>query len=791
MEKTYNPSDYEGKISKLWQKAAAFTPAGNTKKKPFSIIMPPPNANGSLHAGHLMYVVEDIAARYHRMQGQPTLWLPGTDHAGIETQVVYERELEKKGQSRFDLGQEKFYSQVMDFTRSHQGTMISQMQSMGFSADWSKLKFTLDEDIIELVYDTFAKLHEEGYIYRGNRIVNWCPRCQAAFADIELDHIERDDAMYTLDYETIQIGTTRPETIFADVAIAVNPQDKRYSKLIGKMARVPLIGREIPIIADEHVDPEAGTGALKITPGHDFNDYEIGQRHNLPEISIIDLDGNMINLPGKYAGLSVDKARQQVIRDLEATDALAKTSPLTHSVAIHDRCKSVIEPLISEQWFLRVKALNQPVIEAIESDKITFYPPRFQKIALDWLDQEHDWCISRQIWWGIRIPVYYKASNDPKKDPYIIAKTETEAEKYYGKGKYRAETDTFDTWFSSSQWPYATLMTTGDFDQFYPTSLMATARDILHKWVTRMIMFGLYSTGQVPFENVYLWGMVTDEHKQKLSKSKGNYDDPMKITAEYGTDALRLALSIGITPGNDGSISAAKITGYRNFVNKLWNIARYASGQFEATDKQVDFSANSNPVPHSPADHWILSRLSDATKQITKDLDTLRFSSAGEALYHFIWDDLADRYLEASKTTPNSPLLAYVLSVSLKLAHPFAPFVTEAIWQELANSKNLLIAEQWPNLIVPYDKQICKDFEIEVKEILAAKSQEATEHKKNSLKRDIEAKKRHLEIIAAKLDNKNFIENAPTNVVEAEKTRQKETQGVLESLEGELKKLQN
>lgn len=793
MEKTYNPSKYEGKISKLWEEAKAFAPAGDKGKKPFSIIMPPPNANGSLHAGHLMYVIEDIATRYHRMRGEPTLWLPGTDHAGIETQVVYERELEKKGQSRFDLGQEKFYDAVMDFTRSHQHTMISQMQSMGFSADWSKLKFTLDDEIIEIVYDTFAKLHADGYIYRGNRTVNWCTRCSAAFADIELYHTEREDAMYTLDYGVIQIATTRPETIFADTAVAVNPKDTRYKKLIGQTATIPLIGREIPIIADDHVDPDSGSGALKVTPGHDFNDYEIGQRHNLPEISVIDLSGKLINVPEKYAGLSVNEARRQVTRDLEATGVLVKTTPLTHSVAIHDRCKSIIEPLISEQWFLRVKKLNKPVAEAISSGKITFYPPRFRKIALDWLAQEHDWCISRQIWWGIRIPVYYKTSNDPAKDAYIIAKTKAEAEKYYGKGNYRAETDTFDTWFSSSQWPFATLMTTGDFERFYPTTLMATARDILHKWVTRMIMFGLYKTGQVPFENVYLWGMVTDEKKQKLSKSKGNYDDPMKITAEYGTDALRLALSIGITPGNDGSISEAKIKGYRNFVNKLWNIARYAQAQFETTtaqpkntDKKLDFSTNSNPVPHSSADHWILSRLADTTQHITKNLDSLRFSDAGDKLYHFIWDDLADRYIEASKTRPNSPLLAYVLSTCLKLAHPFAPFVTEAIWQEISNSKSFLISEQWPNFIVPFDKPSCKAFEIEIKEILAAKSQAVSEHKKNSLMRDIEAKKRHIEIINKKLANQDFVKNAPNIVVEAEKARLEEARDSLSRLEREL-----
>lgn len=791
MEKAYDPSKYEGKVAQAWEAAKAFAPRGDAKHKPYSIIMPPPNANGSLHAGHLMYVVEDIATRYHRMLGEPTLWLPGTDHAGIETQVVYERELEKKSQSRFDLGQEKFYSQVMNFTRAHQGTMISQMKSMGFSADWDKLKFTLDSDIIETVYDTFEKLHDDGHIYRGNRIVNWCPRCGAAFADIELDHVERKDAMYTLDYGSLQIATTRPETIFADTAVAVNPTDKRYKKLIGQMATIPLIGREIPIIGDEHVDPEAGSGALKVTPGHDFNDYEIGLRHNLPQISVIDLEGQMINVPERYAGLSVDEARKNVLTDLEETGALIKTTPLTHAVAIHDRCKSVIEPLITEQWFLRVGKLNQAVVKAIKDNQITFYPARFKKIALDWLAQEHDWCISRQIWWGIRIPVYYKTSSDPAKDPYLITRSEAEAKKYYGAGNYRAETDTFDTWFSSSQWPYATLQSTGDFDRFYPTSLMATARDILHKWVTRMIMFGLYSTGQVPFEKVYLWGMVTDEKKQKLSKSKGNYDDPMKITAEYGTDALRLALSIGITPGNDGAISEAKIKGQRNFVNKIWNIARYAQTQFEATKDKIDLDKLPTLLPRSAADHWILSRLNRAADSITKSLDNLRFSEAGETLYHFIWDDLADQYLEASKTEPNSPVLAFVLATVLKLAHPFVPFVTEAIWQELSSDQSLLMTEQWPKLNLDVDQTKVDNFAVEIKEILAKKSAEAKTHKVAALRRDLAAKQNLVKLAQAKLKNKAFVEKAPKSVVDAEKTRLKQAQEQIKKLEAELEEDQS
>ena len=448
LEKTYDASKHEADIFKLWEESGAFEPKGDPKKEPFCIIMPPPNANGSLHAGHLMYVVEDIATRYARMQDRPTLWLPGTDHAGIETQFVYEQILSKQNLTRHDLGQEKFYTDVDKFVRGQQHNIVGQFKSMGFSADWNKIKFTLDDDITKIVYDTFARMHKDGLIYRGNRIVNWDPVTQSAYSDIEIAHVEQEGELYYLDYGTLTIATTRPETIFADTAVAVNPRDKRYKDLIGKTAIIPLINREIPIIADDHVESGFGTGALKVTPGHDRNDYEIGQRHSLPQITVIDFEGKMINVPEEFAGLSVADARKAVIKSINLQGKLEKTEKITHSVAIQDRSKAVIEPLITEQWFVRVSELNKPVIKAIEGGAIKFYPARFKKIALDWLKNEHDWCISRQIWWGIRIPVYYKASDDPGKDPYIITSDEDAALKYYGKGNYRAETDTFDTFGS-------------------------------------------------------------------------------------------------------------------------------------------------------------------------------------------------------------------------------------------------------------------------------------------------------------------------------------------------------
>ncbi|MEI6481435.1 MAG: valine--tRNA ligase [Candidatus Saccharibacteria bacterium] len=795
MEKAYDPSKYEPKIRQLWQDNQSYDLGSNSPApdaEPFTIIMPPPNANGSLHAGHLMYVVEDIMTRYARLQGRPTLWQPGTDHAGIETQFVYEKKLATEGKTRHDLGQDKFYSEVWDFVEAHKGTMIEQMKAMGFSADWDKLKYTLDEDIIDIVLDTFKQLHDDGHIYRGNRIVNWDPVTQSAYADIELKHVEREDKLYTLDYGNIKIATVRPETIFGDVAIAVSPEDPRYADLIGQTATIPLIDRPIPIIADNHVEPAFGTGALKITPGHDKNDYEIGLRHDLPQLTVIDFEGKMINVPEEYAGLTVLDAREKIVSDLEASKALVKTEPYKHSVALQDRSGAQIEPLITEQWFMRVAELNKPVIDAIENDHVKLHPKRFKKIALEWLNNEHDWCISRQIWWGIRIPVYYKTSHDADKDAYIIAKTEAEAIAYFGAGNYRAETDTFDTWFSSGQWPYATLMTTlgDDWTNHYPTSVMATARDILHKWVTRMIMFSIYKTGKIPFENVYLWGMVTDEKGQKLSKSKGNYEDPMEITAEYGTDALRLALSIGITPGNDGKLSEEKIKGYRNFCNKLWNVARFITGRLEDSLNEGTLNLKvSEPKLLSPADHWIIEKTNTAIQSTTKHLDSYRFSEAGETVYHLLWSEFADCYIEYAKQSLNPEVLAYVLDVILRLAHPFAPFVTEAIWQELPWTDKLLITEHWPNTIIRTETELSKRFDIEILEILASKESASNESARTKIAKEISDKEKHIQLITAKLENKDFISHAPQTVIDQERARLDTTNAEIKALNQALKDL--
>ena len=698
LDKAYDPGSTEDRIYALWEESGAFAPDLDAKEDPYCIIMPPPNANGDLHLGHAMYTVEDILTRFHRMNGHPTLWMPGTDHAGIETQVVFERKLEKDGRSRFDLGPEKFYDEVMKFTRENQGNIIDQLRKMGFSADWSKMKFTLDEDVIDIVYDTFIEMDRDGLVYRGNRVCNWCPRCQTSFADIEIKYQEEDGFMYTIDYGPVQIGTTRPETMFGDTAVAVNPNDDRYKDLIGTEAMIPLINKNISIVADQHVDPKVGTGALKVTPAHDFNDFEIGMRHNLDTVAVIDKEGRMIGVPEALEGIVTSEARKLTVEMLEKAGVLVSKEPLTHSVAHCDRCGTTIEPLPTDQWYVKVDTLKHRAKEAIEDGRVRIIPERFTKECLEWLDQMYDWNVSRQIWWGIRMPVFYPLEPQDGKKDYLIAKTEQEAEDYYGKGSFHAETDTFDTWFSSSQWPHATLKTNDLLDTFYPTTVMETGRDILFKWVARMIMLGLYKMDEVPFKDVYLHGMVRDEKGQKMSKSKGNVINPLEMTSEFGTDALRMALLIGVTPGNDGSLSTDKVSGYRNFVNKLWNASRFVLMQCESTGvSPAEVESGKWKVENlGLADKAILSSLQDLITDVTDGLAEYRLSDVGERLYSFTWDYFCDWYLELSKGEANPEVLVHVLRTIVTLLHPYCPFVTEELWSQIKpKDAGMLISEQW------------------------------------------------------------------------------------------------
>ena len=690
MDTVYNHKEFEEKIYKKWEASNAFTPKINKRKKPFTIIMPPPNANDPLHIGHARFVaISDILVRYYRMKGKEVLWLPGSDHAGIETQYVFEKKLKEKGKSRFDYGREELFQMIWNYVIKNTGTMERQLKRLGASADWTRFKFTLDPDIVSVVLKTFKKLYDEGYVYRGEKIVNYCPRCGTNFSELEVNHVERTDNIYFLNYGPISVATTRPETIFADIAIAVNPKDKRYERLVGKTAKIPLVEREIPIIADSLVNKDFGTGALKITPGHDATDFEIGQKHNLPMFVVIDEQGRMTSVPKKYIGLKAEAAREQVVKDLEEKGLLKKTEKIVHTVGVCYRDKGLIEPRPAKQWFIKMKDLSGKALKSINDKEVKFASKKQEKIAKHWLRNIKDWNISRQIVWGIRIPAF--------RCDKCLEWTITEGEAptkcmQCGHEKLTQDTDTFDTWFSSSQWPFATLMTTkGDFEYFYPTSVMVTAYDILFFWVTRMIMLGLYATSQTPFKDVVLHGLVRDREGQKISKSKGNVIDPIEMTDKYGADALRMGLVWGALIDNDISLSEENIRGQRNFANKLWNVSRFIL----SPNSNVNLSAIKRPrVSHSD-DKKILKELASTQKKLSRLIESYRLSQAAEELYDFIWYKFANDYLERTKERRSDaqPVLEYVLARSLIISHPFMPFVTEAIWQ--MGAKGLLITTSW------------------------------------------------------------------------------------------------
>ncbi len=707
LAKAYEPNQYEPNIYALWEKSGAFRPKG--QGEPFSTVMPPPNANGNLHIGHALDMnLKDILVRYKRMAGCDAIFIPGADHAGFETWVVYEKELQKKGQSRFDFSREQLYSQVWNFVEEQRGNMELQLRALGTSASWEHLVFTLDQKVVGTVHSTFKKLWDDGLIYRGERIVNYSTAYQTSYADIEVDHKQEKGTLWHIAYPLIDkigeitIATTRPETLFGDTAVAVNPTDPRYKDLIGLHIQLPLSGREIPIIGDEYVDPEFGTGAVKITPAHDPNDFEVGKRHDLERIQVIDFDGTMINTPAQYLGLDVDKARKKVLAALQAEELIRKEQPHEHTVGYDYKSGLPIQPLIKEQWFLKIEPLAKRALEALENNEISFYPASRKQILKQYLEKVHDWNLSRQIPWGIPIPAFQNLA-DP--DDWIFDTRVDERTIEVDGKQYRREEDTFDTWFSSGQWPFITtdVLDGGDLARFYPTSLMETGTDLLDRWIARMIMLGLYTTGKVPFKDVYLHGMVLDEHSQKMSKSKGNVINPMDSIAEYGSDALRLGLIASRSPGQNQAFSTDRIVAGRNFCNKLWNIARFAE------HKLGDNYKPSTPTPKSLADHWIISELTKAKEAIEHGLNTYRFAEASESMYHAIWDGVADWYIEASKDQDNPDLLAWVLSTSLKLAHPFAPFVTETIWQTLPWNDSLLISESWPEMI-PYDDIAAAEF---------------------------------------------------------------------------------
>ena len=694
LAKQYIPNDYEPNIYALWETSEALEPTG--VGKPYSIIMPPPNANGNLHIGHALDMnLKDILIRYHRMKGDDAVFIPGADHAGFETWVVYERELTKQGKSRFDFSRDQLYSQVWNFVQEKRGNMELQLRALGVSASWKHLTFTLDDKVINTVYDTFKKMWDDNLVYRGERIVNYCTEHQTSFADIEVEHKNEKGKLWKIAYPTLDkigeiiIATTRPETMLGDVAVAVHPDDERYKKLIGTRILLPIVDKEIPIIADEYVDMSYGTGAVKITPAHDPNDFEIAKRHDLPLESIISPEGKMINVPAQFLGLTPVEARARVLEALEALELRRGETEIEHAVGHCYKCGSIIEPMIKEQWFIKTQSLAQPAIDALKKEEITFYPASKRKELIAYLEQLKDWNISRQIPWGIPIPAFVN-ENDPKD---WIFDTRTNEQSIVVNGTtYIREEDTFDTWFSSGQWPYIVTdyLTGGDLANYFPTDMMETGMDIMRAWVSRMIMLSLYRTGKLPFKEVYLHGMVNDEHNQKMSKSKGNVINPMELVAEFGSDATRMGVISGRAPAQSQAFNRGSVIAARNFCNKLWNIARFVEAQIGDNHQIVDLE------PQTPADHWIIRQLNDAANNIAVRLEQYRFSEASETVYHTIWDDVADWYIESSKTAINRPLLSWVLATSLKIAHPFAPFVTETIWQTLNYTDGILMREAWP-----------------------------------------------------------------------------------------------
>lgn len=756
--KSYEPGEFEPQIYAEWEKAGVFQPRKIVAESYeaetqdcYALVMPPPNANGNLHIGHgLTIAIEDSLARYYRLKGKSTWYIPGADHAGFETWVVYERALEKQGHTRFEYSRDELYARVWDFVQEQRGNMELQVRALGASCAWPDLTFTLDENVVSRVYQTFEKMWNDGMIYRGEKLVNFCPKHQTAFADIEVEHVDEDGKLWDIAYEVVSkpedmvddasdfekreiiVSTTRPETIFGDMAVAVNPEDERYKDIIGGLVKLPLTDRMIPIVADEHADPEYGTGAVKITPAHDFDDFEVGERHGLERLKVIGEDGKMTEAAGEeFAGLTTEECRKRVLKDLEEQGLLRGEKKIKHAVAHCYKCGAVIEPMLKAQWFIDVKRLAAGAIERLERGEIKFYPANKKKVLIDYSKNLKDWNISRQIPWGIAIPMFRQTETTAAPEWIFDPRTNlTKIE--VGGVKYYRDEDTFDTWFSSSHWPIVcTNWLAGKENPYYPLNVMETAGDILFAWVARMIMMGVYVTGEVPFKEVYLHGLVLDAHGKKMSKSKGNVINPMELVTKYGSDAFRLGILRGRSAGMNQAFSENSVVSGRNLCNKLWNVARFvqsmvdesqAGGAVAVEMLQAEEKAkivNENAVrtggamPYSTdnmGEDWICRELVKCKEEIEDDMAAYRFSEAVETLYSVIWDKYADWFIESQKMYKNVPLLKATLEMILKMLHPFAPFVTEAIWQSLSWTSGMLIVQEWPPRLV-WDEISAENFE--------------------------------------------------------------------------------
>ncbi|MYB85311.1 MAG: valine--tRNA ligase [Chloroflexi bacterium] len=693
LSKAYDPRQVEGRLYEWWERSGYFRATPDPDREPFTIIMPPPNVTGELHLGHAMTAaIEDALTRYHRMKGDVALYLPGTDHAGIATQVVVERQLAAEELTRHDIGREAFLKRIWEWVDKTGDTIDNQHRRLGASCDWERKTFTLDEGPARAVRTTFKNLYDDGLIYRGERMINWCVSCRTALSDLEVEHEEVQGNLYHIRYlyedgsGHLTVATTRPETLLGDTAVAVNPMDERYTGAQGKRVRLPVLGRLIPVIADDAVATEFGTGALKITPGHDPNDFETGERHGLPIVNVLNADGTLNEEAGPYAGFDRFDARKAIVAQLEREGLLEKVEPHTHSVGHCQRSGDPVEPIVSMQWFVKIGPLAEPALAAVQDGRIRIVPERFARVYANWMENIRDWCISRQLWWGHRIPVWYCGACGHQ----TVAVNEPEVCEACGSGDIAQDEDVLDTWFSSGLWTHSTLgwpERNADLDYFYPTSVMETGYDILFFWVARMIMMGMWNMGDVPFRTVYLHGLVRDEHGQKMSKTRGNVRDPLDAIDQYGTDALRFALTTGTTPGNDSRFSDDRLEAARNFANKLWNVGRFVIGQTEGQEGMEGWYAT--PPREHRQDRWMLSKAQQTAVRVNDLIAEFQIGEAERVLHEFIWSDFADWYIELAKVRMRNGddqprrVLAHVLERVLRLLHPFMPFVTEEIWQRL------------------------------------------------------------------------------------------------------------
>ena len=716
LAKTYDPKAIEEKLYEKWCENKYFHAEVDRSRKPFTTVMPPPNITGKLHMGHALdNTLQDILIRYKRMEGYNALWIPGTDHAAISTEVKVTNQLKEEGIDKKELGREGFLERTWQWKEEYAGTIENQLKKLGISCDWDRERFTMDEGCSKAVEEVFIKLYEKGYIYKGSRIINWCPKCKTSLSDAEVEHEEQEGHFWHIKYPIVgtdrflEIATTRPETLLGDTAIAVHPDDERYQDIIGKNVILPLVNREIPIVADYYVDKEFGTGAVKITPAHDPNDFEVGKRHDLEEINVMNDDATINEKGGKYAGMERYEARKAIVKDLEEQGYLVKVVPHTHAVGTHDRCGTTVEPLIKQQWFVKMEELAKPAIEALKSGELKFVPERFDKIYLHWLENIKDWCISRQIWWGHRIPAYYC----DECGEFVVDRHAPEKCPHCGCTHFTQDEDTLDTWFSSALWPFSTLGwpdKTEDLDYFYPTDVLVTGYDIIFFWVIRMVFSGYEHTGKSPFHTVLIHGLVRDSQGRKMSKSLGNGIDPLEIIDKYGADALRLTLVTGNAPGNDMRFYNERVEASRNFANKVWNASRFIMMNMD--ENIIDEPSHDL---FTPADRWILSAANTLAKDVTDNMDKFELGIAVQKVYDFIWDEFCDWYLEAAKVRLNNGTeaeqratrhtLASVLEATLRLAHPIIPFITEELWQKVSLITGSRKAEDEASIMVaPYPK---------------------------------------------------------------------------------------